>query len=250
VFSSNICTYKIADKLGPQKLFDTYTKFGFATGLNSIGFPGESKGRIADWTGWRPVRFANMAFGQGLAVSGLEMVQAYGAIANGGHLTKPFLVERIETSDGGLVAAASAQNVRRVISPETARSLRETLARVVTEGTGGNARSKKYSTGGKTGTAQKVDSLTRKYSADKRIASFIGFTPIQDPHLVIYVVIDEPREKPYYGGTWAAPVFREITDRALEYLNVAPDLTESEHGEGTLATSKDRPAIHEDDARL
>lgn len=245
IHSSNICTYKIADKIGPQRLHDAYEKFGFSTGLNAIGFPGESKGRLTDWADWRAVRFANIAFGQGMTTSGLEMVQAYGAIANGGHLTKPFLIERIESSDGATIAAASPQNVRRVISPETAREVRVALGRVVTEGTGDNARSDRYTTGGKTGTAQKVDPITRKYSTDKRVASFVGFAPIQDPHVVIYVVIDEPREKPYYGATWAAPAFREITDRTLEYLNVAPDKAPTPTVEG-IATGKDQPTTDDE----
>ena len=80
-----------------------------------------------------------------------------------------------------------------------------------------------YTSAGKTGTSEKVDPTTKAYSDNLRIASFVGFAPYSDPHLVIYVVIDEPGVKPYYGGTWAAPVFKEIAEESLRYLNVAPD---------------------------
>ena len=245
VRSSNICTYKIAETLGRQKFYENYMAFGFNGNLpgatndanNGTGDGSEQNlrappwpsGRVSHFEKWLPIRFANIAFGQGMTTTGLELVQAYGALANGGNLMRPTLIDRIEAADGSVLASFHPEVVRRVISPEVANAMRKMLSRVVTDkhGTGSKAMTASYSVAGKTGTAQKVDPVRRTYSADKRIASFVGFAPVEDPYLVILVVIDEPRERPAYGGLWAAPVFSEIAQKSLKYLNVAPDLEEN-----------------------
>ncbi len=221
--SSNIGTYKIIKRLGPEKLYQTLVDFGLTQKTNTIGFPGQMFGRLSPWQSWKSVRFANVAFGQGFFSGGLEIVQAFGAIANGGNLMQPYLIDRIESPDGGILESHSSEIVRRVLSPQTALTLRQVLRKVVEEGTGKNALLSHYTSAGKTGTSEKVDPLTKTYSDHLRIASFVGFAPCLDPHLVIYVVVDEPGNKPYYGGTWAAPVFKEIAEESLRYLNVAPD---------------------------
>ena len=248
VRSSNICTFKIAEIVGRQKFYENYMAFGFNGNLpgainealtpNGAGESSEQNlrappwpsGRVSHFEKWLPIRFANIAFGQGMTTTGLEIVQAYGALANGGNLMRPTLVDRIEAADGSMLASFHPEVVRRVVSPEVASAMRNMLARVVTDkhGTGGKAVTASYSVAGKTGTAQKVDPVRRSYSADKRIASFVGFAPVEDPYLVILVVIDEPRERPAYGGLWAAPVFSEIAQKSLKYLNVAPDLEEND----------------------
>ena len=225
--SSNICTYKIAQRLGKDGLYNSFTRFGFGGGQQLLSnVPGALTGRMAHYSKWPQIQFANIAFGQGLVSSGLEMVQAYGAIANGGNLMKPMVIDRIESAEGVVLSTFSPETVRRSIQPETAQRMRKMLAEVVAnkEGTGGKAATLRYSVAGKTGTSQKVDPLTRRYSVDKRLASFVGFAPVNDPYLVIYVVIDEPEAKPAYGGLWAAPVFSKIADQSLRYLNVAPDI--------------------------
>lgn len=229
VRSSNICTYKIAQRLGKQKTREALTRFGFA-GEARLGFPGESIGRIAPYENWKPIRFANVAFGHGFLITGLELVQAMGAIANGGNLMRPSLVDRLVSEDGLVVSSTPIQTLGRAAKPETARILRNALSLVVTDehGTATKAATKNYTTAGKTGTAQKVDPGIKGYAKDKYIVSFVGFAPVGDPHLVIYVYVDEPREKPYYGGVWAAPVFSAIAERSLKYLNVAPDLAPPE----------------------
>ena len=154
------------------------------------------------------------------------MAMAYGAIANGGNLMRPILVDRITSPSGEIVFAATPEATNHIISLETAKSMRKILASVVTDshGTGGNAKTSDYTTAGKTGTAEKVDPVLKAYSPLKRIASFAGFAPAVDPYLVIYVVIDEPTAGPnYFGAVWAAPLFSEIAERSLRYLNVAPD---------------------------
>jgi cell division protein FtsI (penicillin-binding protein 3) len=224
--SSNICTFKIANRIGKQGLYDALLSFGFSGGL-AIGetFPLTIKGNISKPTGWKPIRFANVAFGQGMTVNGLEVAMAYGVLANGGNLMRPILVDRIISPNGDIVYAATPEATSHVVGIDTATEMRKMLARVVTDprGTASRAETSDYSTGGKTGTAEKVDPVLKAYSPDKRISSFAGFAPVGDPYLVIYVMIDEPAVRPAYGGLLAGPVFSEIAQRSLRYLNVAPD---------------------------
>ena len=226
VRSNNICTYKIAERLGKTKLESTFKSFGFGGELTKDQFfPATSEGTLSASENWKPIRFANVAFGQGLTVTGLEMLMAYGAIANGGNLMKPILIEKIESAVGELKYNTTSEVLRTVLSPRTSLTMRDMLQQVVEDkhGTGSRAKTAHYTVAGKTGTAQKVDPISRRYSSVKRVASFIGFTPVKDPSLVILVVIDEPRKKPYTGGIWAAPVFAAIAEESLRYLNVASD---------------------------
>ena len=223
--SSNICIYKIAQKLGRSATERALRDFGIAGGRETRGIGWAGRGYLSPSEKWRDIRFATVSFGQGLLTTGLELVQAMGVIANGGTLVKHSLVEKIVSSDGTIVGSSAQSQVRRVISPETARAMRKTLHDVVDleEGTGNNAVIPRWTTAGKTGTAQKVDPGIKGYAKDKYIASFLGFAPVKDPHLVVYVLVDEPKKKPYYGGVWAAPIFAGITERTLNYLNVAAD---------------------------
>jgi cell division protein FtsI (penicillin-binding protein 3) len=225
--SSNIGTFKISQRLGKQQTDEALRVFGFGGSGGTLDFPGEARGRVAPWTRWKTIQWATTAFGHGFVTTGLELVQAMGAIANGGTLMPPSLIERVVSADGLVVTSAPVTPIRRAINPETALVMRQILSKVVIDphGSAKRAATKDYTTAGKTGTAQKVDPVTRGYSKDKRLASFVGFAPVTDPHLVVYVQIDEPNEKPYYGGLWAAPVFSVIAERSLKYLNVAPDKT-------------------------
>jgi cell division protein FtsI (penicillin-binding protein 3) len=226
VRSSNICIYKIAERLGRQGLFDSFKSFGFTGGLNvPETFPSITRGHISNPKDWKPIRFANVSFGQGMTVSGIEIAMAYGAIANGGNLMRPILIDRITSPSGDIVYAGSPEASQHVASMETMKQMRQILSRVVTDdhGTAHKAATPDYTTGGKTGTAEKVDPVLRAYSSEKRIASFAGFAPVNDPYVVIYVLIDEPQARPAYAGLLAAPVFSEIAQRSLRYLNVAPD---------------------------
>lgn len=226
VRSSNICTFKIAERLGKQGLYDTLRSFGFSGQLTFPElFPSVTNGFVSSPQSWKPIRFANIAFGQGMTTTGLELAMAYGAIANGGNLMKPQLIDRVTSPSGEITYASSPEVIRQVMTMDTSRQVREILAQVVTHphGTGKTANIPWYTTGGKTGTAEKVDSATKAYSSTKRVASFIGFAPVQDPYLVVVVVIDEPGMKPYFGSRWAGPVFASIVERSLRYLNVAPD---------------------------
>jgi cell division protein FtsI (penicillin-binding protein 3) len=138
---------------------------------------------------------------------------------------QPMLVSRLQDQDGNTIQQYAPQPVRRVLSESTSKLMVEALKTVVTaDGTAPEAAMKDYVVAGKTGTAQKVDSQTHTYSSDKYIVSFIGFFPADDPQLCIYVVLDAPKEgSQAFGGTVAAPVFREIAERCASYLNIPPD---------------------------
>ena len=223
IYSSNICTFKIAQRLKEEGLYKTLKNFGFSGRSTLIDVPGHVSGYMSPWKKWKPIRFANISFGQGMLVTGLEVIQAYGAIANGGYLISPYVIERTESERGVILDDYGPAVRQKVLSAETARAVSRILKKVTEEGTAQKAQMDHYTAAGKTGTAEKPDPESRAYSKEKRIANFAGFTPANRPHLVIYVVLDEPGNKPYYGGMWAAPAFREIAQESLQYLNVEPD---------------------------
>jgi cell division protein FtsI (penicillin-binding protein 3) len=220
-YSSNIGAAKVGSRLGPQRVFDGLKKFGFGES-SGIDLPGEVAGYMRERSRWGGIDLATISFGQGISVSSVQLVAAVSAIANGGTLMKPYLVEKISDDSGTVVRQFAPQIRRRVLSPATAQAMSKMMVGVTTEGgTGGNAAVDGYRVAGKTGTAQKVDALTKCYSANKRTASFIGFVPADRPRLAILVVVDEPKTN-VYGGVVAAPVFREIALQSLCYLKVTP----------------------------
>jgi cell division protein FtsI/penicillin-binding protein 2 len=170
---------------------------------------------------WSKVSIAQIPMGQGVAVTRLQMLMAMCAIANGGWLMRPMLVNRLEDRGGNVVQQYAPQRARRVISDATDKLMVEALKTVVSpEGTAPGAAMKDYTAAGKTGTAQKVG--PDGYERGKYFATFIGFFPADDPQLCISVVMDEPKEG-YYGGQVCGPVFREIAERCASYLNIPPD---------------------------
>ncbi len=220
-YSSNIGAAKIGGRLGQERLHSYLRNFGFGA-RSGIDLPGEASGYLRDRSQWFAVDLATISFGQGVTASAMQLAAAFSAVANGGTLMKPFLVERISDENGNILQQFSPQARQRVISLETARTVARMMEGVTTEGgTGMNAALEGYRVSGKTGTAQKVDPITRGYSVDKRTASFIGFIPADDPRLTILVVIDEPKTSPY-GGVVAAPAFKAIAQQSLCYLNVSP----------------------------
>jgi cell division protein FtsI (penicillin-binding protein 3) len=220
-YSSNIGAAKIGGRLGQERLHSYLRGFGFGA-RSGIDLPGEAYGYLRDRSQWFAVDLATISFGQGVSASAMQLATAFSVVANGGTLMKPYLVERISDENGTIIQQFSPQARQRVISPETARTVARMMEGVTTEGgTGMNAAVEGYRVAGKTGTAQKVDPITRSYSVDKRTASFIGFIPADDPRLTILVVIDEPKTSPY-GGVVAAPAFKAIAQQSLCYLNVPP----------------------------
>jgi cell division protein FtsI (penicillin-binding protein 3) len=219
-YSSNIGSYKVGKKLGAERYFRYLSAFGF-TEQTGIDLLGESVGEIHPAASWSPLDLAIISFGQGISVTSLQLVTALSAIANGGSLMKPYLVERITDEEGKTVEEFAPQVKRRVLSPELCRRITAVMKEVVASGTGMRGRIPGYEVAGKTATAQKVDPTTGKYAKNKDIASFMGFLPADDPQVAILVVVDEPKNNPY-GGATAAPVFKRIGEELMRYLGVPP----------------------------
>ncbi len=244
--SSNIGAAKAAEKMGKERFYRNLCQFGFGE-KTGVGLPGEAKGILHHPQYWAPVMLDTIAFGQGIAVTAIQMVTALSAIVNGGVLMKPQVVERITNEKGIEIQSFEPEPVRRVISGETSQKVMA-LLRSSTEkgGTGEQAVPQGYEVGGKTGTAQKVDSLLGGYSEDKFTSGFMGFAPADDPKLVVLVVIDEPKGSTY-GGVVAAPVFRAIVEKVLPYLNVLPKGTMIVRNESEISWKSERtwtlPAI-------
>jgi len=217
--SSNIGTAKIAMRLGRQRLYQVLRRFGFGA-RTGVGLRPESPGllrRPPDWDGLSITRFP---IGQGVSVTPLQMVQAYCALANGGRLPQLHIVKGIGSEEE--MSPLPTQRRHMAVRPAAATAIVDALCMVTTtEGTARRARIEGYEVAGKTGTSQKL--VDGSYEGhEKYIASFIGFVPARDPAFVLLVVADEPSGDSYYGGTVCAPTFREISKRALRYLNVSP----------------------------
>ncbi len=237
--SSNIGTVKVAQRLRPERLASYIRGFGFGNtlGLDVIG---EAAGLVRPVQAWSGRSLASVAIGQEVSVTPLQMVAAMSALANGGQLMTPHFI-RQETPEPDapqalhLLRTAHASEVlpsqglqgasplRRVVSEVTARRMSRILEEVVLSGTGVRAAIPGYSVAGKTGTAQKVDPDTGRYSEDRYIASFVGFAPASAPAMTILVVIDEPQGVSW-GGTVAAPVFSAIGREVLHYLKIRPEV--------------------------
>jgi cell division protein FtsI (penicillin-binding protein 3) len=211
--SSNIGSAKVAGILGSERLAGTVRDFGFGS-VSGIDLPGEAAGLVLPERQWKAINLATTAFGQGIAVTPLQLARAFAAIANGGFLMRPYLVRRVVDESGRVRRVGSPFIERRVISARTAEQVTGLLRRVVESGTGKAARLDGVTVAGKTGTAQKIDVGTGRYHPRDRMASFVGYLPAEDPELVILVVVDSPK-KAKYGGVVAAPVFRRIAEYAL-----------------------------------
>lgn len=216
-FSSNICAYKVASALGKENLYASLKKFGIGTKVG-IEFPGEVTGTLRNASSWQSVEFATVAFGQGLTVTPLQMTAAFSSVINGGVYYRPHLMARAVDQEGN-VAVYKREEISRPISAPVSEAMRYMLKRVVEKGgTGFRANSESFVIGGKTGTAQKVDG-GKRYAKGKYFASFMGFAPVDDPVIVVFVGLDEPKGQ-YYGGTVAAPAVKEIIERSLNYIGV------------------------------
>src|SRR6266536_1961530 len=218
--SSNVAAIKLALRVGNDTMYDYITRFGFGS-RTGIELPGETPGLLRPVSRWQASSIGSIAIGQEIGITPLQMAAAFGALANNGVRVAPHLVREIRTPSGATVYRSNPEQ-HRVIGAATASSLRRMLEGVTISGTAKLAQLNGYTAAGKTGTAQKIDPKTRTYSATKHVASFVGFAPVDDPAVVIIVVIDEPGGA-YHGGEVAAPVFREIAELVLPNLGIAPD---------------------------
>lgn len=220
VKSSNIGTVKAAMKLGEESLYRYIKAYGFGS-PTGIDIPGEISGTVRPLNLWSKYSITAIPMGHEVAVTPIQLVSCISAIANGGLLVKPRLVREIIDSKGEAIKEFEPVIKRRVISEETSRKLKRVMQAVVEEGTGKIARLQGYSAAGKTGTSQKIEPSGR-YSHSKYVASFAGFAPVDNPVLSICVMIDEPHHG-YFGGTVSGPVFKEIAEATLRYLEVEPE---------------------------
>lgn len=218
--SSNVGAIKVGLALGRERFYRYITAFGFGA-ATGIGLAGESRGLLREPRRWSSLSLPTMSIGQEMSATALQMATAFAAIANGGTLMRPRLVQAIVDARGREVRRFEPTAVRQVVSPPTARTLGRLLTRVVVSGTGRHAAIPGYEVAGKTGTAQKLDPATRRYSRRPGVLSFAGFVPADEPRLVMFVMLDEP-ETEQWGSEAAAPVFAAIGREVLRYLEVPP----------------------------
>ncbi|NOS77627.1 MAG: penicillin-binding protein 2 [Nitrospira sp.] len=219
--SSNIGAAKAGMALGDQRLYRYLQAFGFGQ-KTEIDLPGEAGGLVKHPREWGRRSLASISMGQEIGVTPIQMVSAVAALANGGVLMKPYVVSEVRDAQGKPLRQILPQVKRRVVSPETARTVTSILEGVVTDGTGAKAAIPGFRVAGKTGTAQKIDPRTGAYSSTLFVGSFVGFVPADNPRLAMIVVIDEPQGESW-GGTVAAPVFRRVGEQVLNYLGVSSD---------------------------
>ena len=219
--SSNVAAIKLGLRVGDPKMYDYITRFGFGS-KTGIELPGETAGILRKVERWQPSSIGSIAMGQEVGVTPVQMVAAFGALANDGLRIAPHIIREVRNEAGAVVYQPQPQQ-RRVISAETAISLRGMLEGVTLHGTAKKAQLDGYSAAGKTGTAQKIDPKTHAYSKTKFVGSFVGFAPVSNPQVVIIVVMDEPAGA-YHGGDVAAPVFREVAEQILPILGIEPDI--------------------------
>jgi cell division protein FtsI (penicillin-binding protein 3) len=222
--SSDVGAIKIAERLGAPKFYDYIHAFGFGT-QTGVDLPGETRGILRPLANWSAISIGAISMGQEVGVTPMQLISAVSAIANGGMLYKPHIVSAVRRGETtlpreGLLTTAEP---RRVIQPETAATLRRLMEGVILNGTGKLARLEGWTAAGKTGSAQKIDPNTGRYSPTQLIASFTGFAPINNPAITILVSLDSPVGL-HEGGMVAAPVFKRIAEQVLPYLDVSRDV--------------------------
>ena len=222
--SSDVGAIKIALRLGAPTFYDYIRAFGFGQ-LTGVDLPGESKGLVRGLENWSAISIGSISMGQEVGVTPIQLISAVSAIANGGMLYRPHIVAELRRDNKALPAQGVlvAAEPRRVIRPETAATLRRLMEGVVLNGTGKPAHLDGWTAAGKTGTAQKIDPTTGRYSHTQLIASFTGFAPINNPAVTILVSLDSPVGE-HEAQQVAAPVFKRIAEQVLPYLDVPRDV--------------------------
>lgn len=219
--SSNVGTIKIGFSLGRERLYEYIKRFGFGE-KTGIDLAGEVSGWVYSPSKWSGTSIGAISIGQEVAVTPLQVLRAYAAIANGGFLVRPYVVSEVKSPDGNTVYKINPE-AKRILSERTANVFREILKTVTEEGgTALEAAVDGNQVAGKTGTAQLIDPKTKRYSKEKFVSSFVGFVPADKPKIAMIVVIHEPKRQ-IYGGVVAGPVFRKIASESLSYLSIPRD---------------------------
>jgi len=235
--SSDVAAVKLALKVGPDKFYEYLRNFGFGS-KPGVELPGETRGLLRPTSKWGASSIGSLAIGQEIGVTPVQLVSMVSTIANGGVFLPPHVLMPGQFDPDNKAAAPQASPFRpggelpnplptgahRVISTMAAAQMRKMMEGVVLYGTGKSAQLNGYSAGGKTGTAQKIDPATHRYSKTMHVASFAGIAPVNDPVIAMAIVIDTPTKGPsYYGAAVSAPVFAEVAQQVLEYLGVSHD---------------------------
>jgi len=218
--SSDVGAIKIALRLGASDFYSTIRDFGIGQ-LTGIELPGENRGLFRPVRDWSASSIGSLAIGQEVSVTPVQIISAISAIANGGTLYPPRIVREIDS--GAPTTQTGETEPRRATDARTAATVRGMMEAVILEGTGKQAGLNGYTAAGKSGTAQKIDPATGRYSPDEYIASFVGFAPVNNPAVTILVVLDSP-EGPYHGGQVGGPVFKRIAEQVMAYLDVPQDI--------------------------
>lgn len=219
--SCNVGVIQVGTRL-EQKVFEkSIRRFGFGM-LTEINLPGEANGLIRSSKDWSKISLASISIGQEISITPIQLIMAISAIANRGTLMKPLIVKEILDSNQNSVKVFKPKPVRQVVSVETALTMTKILEQVVIDGTGREAKLDEYQVAGKTGTGQIFDFATGKYSNSAYTSLFVGYVPAENPKISILILLDQPKGS-YYGGTVAAPVFKEIASKVLPYLSIPPN---------------------------
>jgi len=240
--SSNICSAKIGWMLGPRRLYDYLSAFGFDR-LSHVEMPGERRGMVLPPEKWKQLNTTTISFGQGISVTALQLATAYSTLANDGVRMQPRIIRKITDQFGGTTRDFPLQEERRVVSAEVARTMRHMMAAVVSkQGTAAAAIVDGVPAAGKTGTAQKAEN--GRYSESRWLASFAGFLPVENPRVVIVVMVDEPKGV-HYGGLIAGPVFKSIAEASLDYLGIERELPVPSNELDKIFDNGDEPLLQE-----
>lgn len=225
-FSINTGMAEIGTTTGADILSKYVRNYGFGS-KTGIELPGEGDGILYNPDDMSKLDVATMSIGQGIAVTPLQMVRAFGALSNGGAMMKPHIIKSYSNSQGDVTSTTETSVVGQPVPEETAKTIVDILEKEVSEGGGTKAMVEGYHFGGKTGTAQKLDTKHGGYLDGQYIASFIGFGPVEDPKFVVLVVIDDPQKGSYYGSQIVAPVFKDIVSQLVRYYQMSPYVKES-----------------------
>jgi cell division protein FtsI (penicillin-binding protein 3) len=261
--SSDVAAVKLALKMGPDNFYKYIHDFGFG-GRTGVELPGETRGLLRTPNRWGSSSIGSIAIGQEVGVTPVQLVSMVSTIANGGIYLPPHVLMTQPAGAngqpstqmkaepfraGGDLADPLPAGAHRVMSTMTAAQMRKMMEGVVLYGTGKSALLNGYSSGGKTGTAQKVDPVTHLYSKTMHVASFAGIAPVNNPVIAVAVIMDNPKGASYYGAAVSAPVFAEVAQQVLEYLSVPHDI-DFRTSKAPLKEAKAEKPVDEDDANV
>ena len=247
--SSDVGAIKVALRLGAPKFYETARAFGIGQ-YTDIDLPGENKGLLRPVDEWTPSSIGSLAMGQEVSVTPVQIVSAISAIANGGTLYRPRVVREIRDSETGTELPHRGADPQEATDARTAATMREMMEDVMLEGTGKHSQLDGYTSAGKSGTAQMIDPVTKRYSATDYNSSFVGFAPVNDPAIAILVVLNSPVGE-HHGGEVGGPVFKRVAEQVLAYLGVPHDVpspTDVETAKNLRAVPRLDPAAAETDA--